>query len=225
MIRLVKDCIFPSIDRVELVKIICTYESYKDIALFWVQNDGDSIISMLDGNMVIYNKSAQLDELKDFIGMICPNSIFTDSNTAINLGLDNFNTVSVMKKISNEDSTVVSDRLSSSEIYDMFNTNGLDLVPYEYFAVDYCHRLNGKKADYFGIKDICAAVSFNCDGYAVINGIVSRKKGMGSVALGGIMSKNKGRTVFACCNKNIEEFYIKNGFEFFYNAVYQVRNK
>ncbi|MCQ2440655.1 MAG: hypothetical protein MJ076_02005 [Clostridia bacterium] len=223
MISLVKDCVFPDQKSIELVKIKCTFESYRDIALFWVQNDSDCFISMLDGNMVIYNVSADFTELKSFIRMIGPHSIFTDKVTADNLGLKDYKTVSVMEKCSDENSDVLSDVLSSDEIYNLLNVKGLALPPYEYFAVDYCHRLNGGKADCFGIKNICASISFNCENYAFINGIASRKKGMGSVALKGIMSKNKGRTVFACCERETEPFYLKNGFKFCYNAVYWVR--
>lgn len=223
MISLVKDCVFPDKKSIEFVKIKCTFESYRDIALFWVQNTDDCFISMLDGNMVIYNVSADFTELKSFIRMIGPNSIFTDKVTADNLRLKDYKTVSVMQKYADENSNVLSDVLSSGEIYNLLNVKGLALPTYEYFAVDYCHRLNNGKADYFGIKNICASVSFSCENYAFINGIASRKKGMGSVALKGIMSRNKGRTVFACCERQTEPFYLKNGFEFFYNAVYWVR--
>ena len=37
----------------EVVKINCTYNSYKDVAMFWTQNENNAIISMLDGNMTI----------------------------------------------------------------------------------------------------------------------------------------------------------------------------
>ena len=79
MISLIK--ILPEINdacSAELIKIKCLFEAYSDIALFWSQDGTDTLISMLDGNMVIYAKNPDLEELKSFIDVISPKSIFTD---------------------------------------------------------------------------------------------------------------------------------------------------
>ena len=72
MISLVCDIPHIYLPRAELVKINCNYNLYKDVALFWVQNDGQAVISLLDGNMTIYNINAQTEELRQFINVISP---------------------------------------------------------------------------------------------------------------------------------------------------------
>ena len=54
-------------DSAELIKIKCLYDSYKndDKVLFWVQNNNNAIISMTDGNMIIWNNNADFIELKE----------------------------------------------------------------------------------------------------------------------------------------------------------------
>ena len=51
------------------VKIKCLYESYKndDKVMFWVGDDDSCVIALTDGNMMIYNISADLEELAAFV--------------------------------------------------------------------------------------------------------------------------------------------------------------
>ena len=221
MIRLTKelpDC--SDIISAEQIKIYSTFDNYSDIALFWVQNDNDCVISMLDNNMVILNNSADIDELSEFIKMICPSSIFSDFKTLELIGLKYIKKVSVYSAFKDcfDKENIKGDSLKSKEIYDIFKSSGLTLPEYEYFAVDYCLRLNHKKAEYFGIKDTCAAVSFSFGDKFILNGIASTKKGYGSVALSGILRKNAGKRAIVCCEDSVKEFYEKNGFEFMYKA-------
>lgn len=68
-------------------------------------------------------------------------------------------------------------------------------------------------AEYYGIKEKCAALSFNSGNYALINGIVSKEKGYGKKALTAIIQKNRGKYIIACCEDRLTGFYEKYGFE------------
>lgn len=203
----------------EVVKINCTYNSYKDIAMFWVQNQNIAVISMLDGNMTIYNNGADTEELREFINVISPLSVFSDADTLTALFKNDFHSVSVMKSEQRFECDIQSDNLNSSEIYKLLDVDGLELPPYEHFAVDFCHRLNHGQLKYFALKNRCAALAVS-DGQAVLlNGIASHQRGMGSLALNGLLSQYD-ITVLAVCEKELVPFYLKNNFEHIYDAGY-----
>lgn len=203
----------------EVVKINCTYNSYKDIAVFWVQDQNSAVISMLDGNMTIFNNGANLDELQEFINVISPISVFSDADTLSSLFKNNFHRVCVMKSEHNFYCNIKSDSLNSGEIYNLLDVEGLNLPPYEDFAVDFCHRLNHRQLKYFALKGKCVAVAIS-DGQAVLlNGIASHQKGMGSVALCGVLSQYSAPCI-AVCEKEVKPFYLKNNFSHIYDAGY-----
>lgn len=207
----------------ESLKINCTYSLYKNEALFWEQDDQKAIISMLDGNMVIYNNSANIDELREFIDVISPRSVFSDADTLTALFGQTFHKVFVMKSEWRFSCDVNTETLSSGEIYKLLNTEGLEMPPYEHFAVDFCYRLNHGQLKYFALKEKCAAVGIS-DGQAVlVNGIASHKKGMGSLALQGLLSFYD-MPIFAVCEEHIIPFYIKNNFSHIYDAGYWRKN-
>ena len=223
MICLVSEILKINLPLAEAVKINCTYNSYRDIALFWVQDENAAVISMLDGNMVIYNNCADIDELREFIGVISPVSVFSDAETLKLLFGQAFHKVCVMKSEHNFDCHALSQELNSGEIYKLLKVDGLNLPPYEHFAVDFCHRLNHGCLKYFAIKDKCAAIGIT-DGQAVlVNGIASHQKGMGSVALGGLLSQYD-CPALAVCEEQIMPFYLKNNFEYAYSAGYWRKN-
>ncbi len=203
----------------EVVKINCTYNSYRDIALFWVQDKKQAVISMLDGNMVIYNNCADIDELREFISVISPVSVFSNTDTLTALFDNAFHEVYVMKSNYNFNCDIQSETLNSSEIYKLLNIDGLELPPYEHFAVDFCHRLNHGYLKYFALKTTCAAIGIS-DGQAVlINGIASHQKGMGRIALNGLLSQYNCPAI-AVCEKETMPFYLKNNFKYAYTAGY-----
>lgn len=207
----------------EVVKINCTYNSYRDVALFWTQDKTRAVISMLDGNMVIYNNDANIDELREFIGVISPASVFSDAKTLTQLFGDNFHEVCVVKSENKFTCSEKSDIVSSNEMYNLLNVKGLSLPPYEFFAVDFCHRLNRGELKYFAQKDLCAAIGIS-DGQAVlVNGIASHKKGMGTVALQGLLSQYD-ITAIAVCEKAVMPFYLKCDFKRAYKAGYWRKN-
>ena len=202
----------------EAVKINSAYDMYSGLAMFWVQNAGDCVISMLDGNMVIYNRTADIDELREFIGVISPNSIFSDAETLTALFGECFHRVYVMQSDSDYKSEKSADTLTSAQIYALLDVEGLSLPPYEFFAVDFCHRLNHGGLSCFAIADSCCAVCISSGDTVLLNGIASHQKGMGRVALNGAFSKYDGKTKLAVCEKSLYGFYTKNKFKLSYEA-------
>ncbi len=207
----------------ELLKIKCLYEAYSDIALFWLQDGTGTLISMLDSNMTIYAKNPDFYELKSFIEVISPKSIFTDLKTAKKLKLQVNELAVVLKRSCDIKTDTISDQLKSDEIYSILNVEGLALPPFDTFAVDFCHRKNKGQLKVFAKADTYAALSISYGDVCLINGIASKEKGQGSVALKGILSKNFGKTALVCAKEEIVNFYTKNGFERVYEAAYCVR--
>ncbi len=209
----------------EWVKLKCLYDSYSndDRVLFWTQED-NCVIALTDGNMIIYNISADLEELREFVDVINPACVFSDYNTLCAIDRKPRERINIVWRKADIKADIKSDSLSSKEVYALLDVDGLSLPEYPYFAVDYCHRLNSGLADCFALRDKCCAVSFNCGDYAVMNGIASHQKGMGSVALKGILSENYGRAFLVCCRDSVLGFYEKNGFEFLYYGGYWVKN-
>lgn len=203
----------------ESIKLNCIYDLYKDIALFWTQNDNQATICMLDGNMIICNHSANIDELREFINVISPLSVFSDADTLTALFNENFHRVCVVKSDSKFKCDTKSDTVTSKEIYSLLDVSGLNLPPYEHFAVDFCYRLNHGQLKYFAQKQNCAAIGIS-DGQAVLlNGIASHKRGMGTFALYGLLSQYA-LPYIAVCEKEVLPFYLKNNFSHFYDAGY-----
>ncbi len=223
MILLVNEIPKLDLPRAEVVKINCTYNAYGDIALFWVQDTNKAIISMLDGNMVIYNNGANIDELREFIGVISPLSVFGDADTLRQIFGDAFHRVYVMKSEHSFKCDILSQTVNSDEIYKLLDVKGIELPPYEHFAVDFCHKLNHGQLKYFAIKQICAAIGISDSKTVLVNGIASHKKGMGTVALAGLLSQYNA-TALAVCEKEIMPFYLKNNFNHAYDAGYWRKN-
>lgn len=226
MISLVKKIPFLDYLSAEAVKINCLYDSYKDDSsvMFWVQNQGDAYISMTDGNMIIFAINPDYLELCEFVNVLNPACVFSNSETLKKIGKTPPENINIMYRKADILNAIDSDSLTSKYLYELLDVKGLSLPEYPYFAVDYCRRLNKGKAKYFAIKDTCAAITFNCEKYAIINGLASKKQGFGSTALKGILAKNYGKEFLVCCRDSVMGFYSKNGFEKLYNAGYWVKN-
>ena len=209
--------------RAEWIRLYSVFLCYPEDALFWVQDDGRAYICYIDGDMTVLNLCADTEELAEFVSVISPNSIFSDEKTLLKLGLNNLKTVNVMAKSSELSGTPSGDVPNSRKIYDIFKLSGLTVGQYEFFAVDFCCRLNHGHATCFFKENECAAYAVTADNFALIQGIASLKKGCGRTALNAIMQKNYGRTVLACCEENVIEFYQKNDFKRLYNAAYWMR--
>lgn len=225
MISLVKA--IPDFDRInaEWVKIKCLYDAYKndDKVLFWVQDGDKAVISMTDGNMIIFNNGADTEELKEFADALSPTCVFSDYDTLCSIGRKPNERINIVYRKVDIKGETYGDNLSSKEIYDLLDVDGLSLPEYPYFAVDYCHRLNMGTADYFALRNKCAAVTFNCGDKAIMNGIASHQKGYGAVALKAVLQKNYGRDFLVCCRDSVLGFYEKNGFGPLYFGGYWVK--
>ena len=219
----------PPFDRItaENLKIKCLFDCYNDDAkvLLWKQDDGRAVISMTDGNMLIYNRAADLGELCDFVQMLSPACVFSDYDTLCAIGKKPQERINIMSRKCDVEGETSCDSVTSKEIYELLDVNGLSLPEYPYFAVDYCRRLNRGGADYFAIRQKCAAITFKSGDNAIINGIAAKEKGFGSVALKAIIQKNRGKTLFVCCRDKVKGFYEKNGFDLIYFAGYWVKNR
>lgn len=211
----------------EALKIHCLFDCYgtDGDVLFWRQDGERAVISMVDGNMTVFGNGADTEELSEFVNVLSPACIFSDYETLTALNRIPDEKINVMYRECDIEEIIEGDILTSDKLYGLLDTDGLSLPDYPYFAVDYCKRLNMGGADYFGIDGICAAISFNSADSAIINGIASRQKGFGSVALRAIIQKNYGRTLLVCCRDKVKGFYEKNGFKFLYYAGYWVKNK
>lgn len=207
----------------ELIKLRATFEAYQKDGLFWVQDDDKAYISMIDGNMVIFNNGADLEELSEFVSVIGPACVFSEIDTLSSINRLPKEEISVMHIRADGVLDRQSDTLSSKDLYELLDVEGLSLPDYEHFAVDICHRLNHKKAEYFGLLGSCAAISFHTDSFAIMNGIASHKKGYGGIALKNILAKNKGRDFLVCCRQSVKGFYEKYGFTELYKAGYWVK--
>ena len=214
-----------AVKSAELIRIKCLYDAYAGLARFWEQNGSGTLISMLDGNVTVYNSGADITELREFLSFVSPSSVFSDSKTLEMLGIHSYQKVCVMSRFGDISPIDSPDELRSDEIYEILNTEGLKLPPYEYFAVDFCRRKNLGGLQCFAKKDRYAAISISSGQAALIQGIASRVKGEGSRALCGIVSRSYGKTVLACAREELCGFYTKNGFEYSYSAGYCVRNE
>ncbi|MBR4073760.1 MAG: hypothetical protein IKK24_07440 [Clostridia bacterium] len=222
MISLTTDIPKVYCDSAEHIKLRCCFEAYGDDALFWRQDN--SLISMIDGNMIIFNSGAEMEELKEFVDIMSPACVFSDIDTLKAINRIPSEEICVMGINAEDMSDTDSDKLSSKELYELLDVDGLSLPEYPYFAVDICHRLNHSMAEYFALRDKCCAISFHTENYAIMNGIASRQKGYGGVALKNILAKNKGRRFLVCCREHIKGFYERYGFEELYKAGYWVKN-
>ncbi len=225
MISITKEIPKVDIKDAALIKLRCLYECYKDDSsvMFWCQNEADAYISLTDGNMIIYNKNADIKELSEFVSVISPCCVFSDLETLKAIGKAPKEEIYVYSIKAGKSEETKSDEMTSDELYSLLDVDGLSLPEYPFFAVDYCRRLNMGFADYFGLKNTCAAISFSSGDYAIMNGIASHKKGYGSIALKSILSKNEGRDFLVCCREKVRMFYEKNGFQFLYKAGYWVK--
>lgn len=204
----------------EGIKLFEIYECYSDIALFWNQENTDISVSLLDGNMIISGKNADFEELKGFIKMISPSSIFTNETVLKGLELfDDSQIVSVLSKKSDFLSENESDRLSSDDVYGILKKSGLEMPDFNNFVTDYCLRLNKGRLKYYAFKGKAVALSIGTDDI-LIHALASNQKGLGTLCLNGLLGLFFGKTVLVCATKEVEKFYIKNGFNKIYLAGY-----
>ena len=186
----------------------------------YVQDEGKAFISLLDGDAVIENVDADIEELRSFLDFVKPVSLFSDASTIKKLGYKSYQKANVLMKKGCVCDTPSSDKLKSDRVYELLKMGGFKLPEYEFFATDFCRRQNMGALNCFAIKDKCLAITLIADDACLLNGIVSTKKGFGTVALNGALNQNADRVMLVCCEDNLKEFYLKNGFSYVYEAGY-----
>ena len=203
MIRLVNTLPEVLKPTAEYIRIKCLFDCYSEYpdTHFWQQTGSETYISMSDGNMTVSYGGGDTGELAEFIKMLNPRTLFTDSATFEKLGIQPDETAEVMGLyIDTSPLSDIGDRLSSKDIYEVFSAAGLDVPDYPHFAV-----------------------SFNTGNYALLCGLASLEKGKGGQALKAIICKNSGRQMLLCCKPPLVRFYEKYGFKRLYTASYKVR--
>ncbi len=204
----------------ESVKLFEIYKCYFDIAMFWHQEGTDIYISLLDGNMIISGNNGDFSELGAFIETVNPNSIFSNIKILKSLKLKgNIQIVNVLKTVSKSLTADKSDIMSSKEVFGILTNSGLQIDAYDYFATDFCLRLNKDRLKYFGVKEKAVAVAIG-DNKILVNAVASLQKGLGSFVLKSLISNFYDKEIYVCCEDSLKSFYLKNGFKFDYFAGY-----
>ena len=201
----------------EMLKIENLFTAYGDEAQLFCQSGGDTVIFLLGKDAII---SGNADgEIKSFLSFIRPDSVFsTAENLKTLFGSFREANVLILKKPPKISGNAFADSLSSREAYDILNADSFDLPPYEYFATDYCRRLNRGLIKVFAKKGLCAAVTLEGDKYRMLAGIASHKKGLGGALLTCAVSGDK--PVLCVAEDALLPFYTKYGFEPLYKAGY-----
>lgn len=222
MIELINN--LPSIktDSVAFAKISCLAKAYiknPNIAIFWQQKSEngrvDALISMLDGNMCVFSRQPNISELKEFITVLSPSSIFTDINTANLLNLKIKSTChSLYFKTEKNCEFVFENNFSEIKaVYArLIHDNFFDFTD---FYADLSHRIRHRCGGYI-LTDTSACIAFFDSKYAVITGIEVdekyRNNGHGTWILKEMLKNLPNRQIFVCSEEKNIPFYTKNNF-------------
>ena len=127
MIRLVNTLPEGLKPTAEYIRIKCLFDCYKEDpdVYFWQQTGEETYISLSDGNMTLSYGGGNTAELTEFIKMLNPKTVFTESSTFEKLGIQPTETVEVMGLyIDTSPLSDMGDRLSSKDIYEVFSAAG-----------------------------------------------------------------------------------------------------
>ena len=89
MIKLVNALPETSKPTAEYIRIKCLFDCYKEDpdVYFWQQTGEETYISLSDGNMTLSYGGGNTAELTEFIKMLNPKTVFTESSTFEKLGI------------------------------------------------------------------------------------------------------------------------------------------
>ena len=194
--------------------------AYPDLIQLFSCTDTGTFISLLGGDVII-NGNINAEEVKQFLLFLKPESVFSSAeNLTALFGEGSFEAVNaVMRKdCPFGGNNMFSYGFSSKEAYDLLKDGGFSLPEYENFATDYCLRKNKGLIKVFGKKDVCIAITVEDEGYRLLSGIVSKRKGLGGSLL--LAATGGEKSVLAVCRDELLEFYKKYGFEPLYKAGY-----
>ena len=204
----------------ESVKFLGNYDVYKNSAKFYTDLKGSFALCILDLNAVICGKPENFEELNAFLKMSDVKSVFLNSDNLKELEFKNAKIVSVYEKSAVLSANFESGEFKSDEVYNMLLKGGFSLPGFEYFAVDFCRRVNFKNAFVFGKKNEFLSLGLKHENVCLVNGVVSFKKGGGRKALMGLEAVSGCEKILACCTEENEGFYEKCGFIKTGSAVY-----
>ncbi len=229
MIRLTKqlpDGVFCDVAAAKIYCNFAAYANYENIALFWVQQQdtkSTAVMCLIDGNFTLSTNGADIDELRDFIKVISPDTVFTDCVTAQKLGL-NIKTecaVCVSEYPHTSGAAIENTNLGITALYGIMK----DFFPIDKqsFTADISHRIRHNSCIYV-TGNYSAAVMLLSARFAVVTGICvdakKQLKGLGSATLHRLLNSARDRTVYACCDEDTLDFYLKNGFKRLENSAY-----
>lgn len=204
----------------ESVKFLGNYDVYKNSAKFYTDLKGSFALCILDLNAVICGKPENFEELNAFLKMSDVKSVFLNSDNLKELEFKNAKIVSVYEKSAVLSANFESGEFKSDEVYNMLLKGGFSLPEFEYFAVDFCRRINLKNTFVFGEKNEFLSLGLKHENVCLVNGVVSFKKGGGRKALMGLEAVSGCEKILACCTEENEGFYEKCGFIKTGSAVY-----
>lgn len=203
----------------EAIKIQNMFTAYPEDSKLFIQTETNAVIILLDGDATIYGKP-NIEELKQFLSFLRPNSVFGSADN-LRLLFDDFEEVNVLickNCPKSTPSNMFSYDFSSREAYSLLSIDEFSLPDYEYFATDYCSRKNRGLIKVFGKKDACIAITLECEDFRLLNGIASKQKGLGGALLLAAISGDK--PILAICRDELVPFYNKYGFTPVYKAGY-----
>ncbi|MBR3144880.1 MAG: hypothetical protein IKF53_03190 [Clostridia bacterium] len=194
------------------LRIMCEIESFPDTTVLYKSDLGGYIADTKGGCIISGEFNGA--ELSSFINFLSPKTIFSNLQNAEEIkGYKNRKTVTVFEKCDTKETKFSGDELKSDEIYDILKkAKGFSLPPFEQFAVNFCRQKNKNNLFYTAFRERAVAIASVSGEWAYISAVASLKAGCGSAVLGGLLSKLKGKKVFAVCEEKIKPFYIKNGF-------------
>lgn len=200
------------------------YKNYPDIARFYQMTDEKgkitAVISSIDGNAVLYFKDGDINELKEFFGLVHFNEIFCDRAVAEKLGFSIKTKAFVLKKVAEE-----SEIIHIGNVKDLYEklSFGLTLPDCGGFMTDVSHRVRHGGADFYADASGGVLVYF-CKDSAFLSAVAvkeeERGKGKGSFLLSQAQARVPSKQLFVCSEEKNIDFYIKNGFTKSGEAVY-----
>lgn len=190
-----------------------------DFARFWV--GGGAAYGLLDGELSVAGAPGDIEEAREFLGMLGPGSVFCEGRLAEGLGLEVSAEGAVMAKATPDGEAASFPTPGLREVCELLNRAGMP-VELEPFYLDMSHRIRhgaalalGEYTD--GALVGCAVVSAMVEKSAVLSALAVREdcrgKGIGARLVDMVQSALPGRTlyIFRESGKN-RAFYEKLGF-------------
>ncbi len=210
-------------DDAALVKINCLYHAYgvggKVIGFFKQvdeENNLTALMSVAGGNVNLWQKNGDLDEIKSYLSFIGATNVFTSEKTAQKLSLSSKKPCFLMKvrqNVLNKDCVIGED--TPRRILEILKT-GLVIENDDEFLSDITYRLYHSAAG-FALSDKGAGLVFKSKVCSIIGGLAvlpefRRSGGFGSELLNVLREQSKNANFFVCCEEKNIGFYNKNGF-------------